>query len=131
MRNVLYSLDADPNDIDEEYWREAILQKSYYRSDIGFDRYRWALRCGLLARRYCGKKTGLKDVLAGLAKGWSKFGGPTGLTWEQARDAVTDAWEHADMLLADSIANRGGFKSPPTFSEHGSLVPRNFDEPNL
>jgi hypothetical protein len=130
MRKASNSIDAASADIDEKYWREAILQKSYYRGDIGFDRYRWALRYGQMARKQHGNKTVLKDVLTDLADGWSKFGGPSGLTWEEACDAVRDAWDHTDVLVADAIANQAGFKSPPTFAEHGSLVPRNVDEPN-
>jgi len=126
MRNAPNSID----DIDDKYWRETILQRSYYRSDIGFDRYRWALHFGQMARKLHGNATVLKDVLTDLERDWMKFGGPSGLSWDEAREAVKDAWEQADTLVADAIANQGGFKSPPTFIEHGSRVPRNVDESN-
>ena len=72
----------------------------------------------------------MKELLAELAAGWNKFGGPRGLTWESAQEAVVDTWNYADLLIADAIANQAAFKSPPTFAEHGSRVPRNLDEPN-
>jgi hypothetical protein len=130
MRHAFLSVDPDHIAIDEQYWREAILQKQYYRSEIGFDRYRWALRYGQTARNHHGGKAALNDVLTELAEGWGKFGGPSGMTWEEARDAVVDSWHHTDMLIAEAIASQAGFESPPTFAEHGSRVPRNLDEPN-
>jgi hypothetical protein len=120
-------------DLDEKYWREAVLSKPYYRAQIGFDRYRWALRYGLLAhQRHGGKGRNVEtgDIIRELMAGWEKFGKPSGLTWDEAREAVIDSWSHADSLIADSIANHGGFDSPPTFTEQGCLVPRNLDEPN-
>ena len=130
FRRSAHSLEQGHLDVDERYWRDAILQKSYYRPEIGYDRYRWALRYGQMARRHHKDGVGINDVLAELADGWSKFGGPSGLTWEQARDAVIDSWNRAETLEADAIANQAGFESPPTFTEHGTHVPRNVDEPN-
>jgi hypothetical protein len=122
---------AEHADIDEKYWRAAILQKPYYRGEIGFDRYRWALNYGQMARKRHGHDVKIDQVLQELADGWSKFGGPSGLTWEEAHEAVKDSWNYTDTLVAESIAKQAGFKSPPTFTEHGARVPRNLDEPNL
>jgi hypothetical protein len=123
---------ADPGhaDLDEAYWRQSILAKGYYRPEVSFDRYRWALRYGQLARKKFGAGVKLKDVLDELAEGWKQFGGCSQLSWKEACDAVTDSWNHTETLMAESIASQGGYKSPPTFTEQGSRVPRNIDEPN-
>jgi len=124
------SFDCPDAEIDEKYWRQAILQRCYYRNDLGFDKYRWALRYGQLAHKRHGGHADFHDLVTELAAGWQKFGGPSGLSWEEARGAIEDSWERTDSLLAESIASRAGFKRPPTFSDHGNVVPRNVDEPN-
>jgi hypothetical protein len=132
MKHASQKQHTDPShDPDERYWRDAILQRCYYREEIGFDRYRWALRYGQQARKHHKHPVELHDVLAELADGWAKFGGPSGLTWAQARDAVIDSWYRTDMLLAEAIANHAGYKAPPTFAERGTRVPRNVDEANV
>ncbi len=131
MRHKAHRSSDQPGaDIDEVYWRKVILHKSHYDPEIGFDRYRWALRYGQMERRRRGENVKLDQVLSDLAEGWKDFGGPSRLTWEQARAAVADSWNNTETLVAESIANQGGFKSSPTFTEHGSRVPRNIDEPN-
>jgi hypothetical protein len=119
-----------PADIDEKFWRKAILQHTFYKPEVGFDRYRWALRFGQHARRRHKGNASFEEVAADLSASWLAFGGPAGLTWDEARDAVYAAWEHAGMMNAEAIAGRGGFKEPPTFSSQGNVVPRNIDEPN-
>ena len=126
----VHDLDSPHLDVDETYWRDAILQKKYYRQDIDFDRYLWALRYGQQARGRHGHQVEIAEVLQDLSEGWAKFGGPSGLTWEEARDAVIDSWHRTDMLMAEAIANQAGFKTPPTFMERGTKVPRNLDEAN-
>jgi hypothetical protein len=77
-----------------------------------------------------GPNVNLKDALADLTEGWDKFGGPDGLTFAETVDAVTNSWHRSNELTADAIANHKGFRSPPTFTEKGNLVPRNVDEAN-
>ncbi len=127
----VHDLDSPHAQIDETYWRDAILQRQYYGEKIGFDRYRWALGYEQSVCLRNGRQMEINEVLADLADGWTKFGGPTGLTWEEARDAVIDSWYRTDTLMAEAIANQAGFKTPPTFSERGSKVPRNVDEANV
>jgi hypothetical protein len=121
----------EPPELDEDYWREAIGQRGYYRADVGFDRYRWALRYGQLAKRLHGPDVQFEDLIAELAAGWEKFGGPSNLSWEEARDAISDSWHFTDSLLAETIASRAGFESAPTFIENKGVVPRNVDESNI
>jgi len=117
-------------EIDDKFWRHAILQRDYYRPEVGFDRYRWALRFGQMARKRHHGSVTFTEVMDELAAAWKDHGGPSGLSWEEACAAVQDSWEHSHTKLAETIASQAGFKSPPNFREHGNLVPRNLDEPN-
>jgi hypothetical protein len=115
---------------EETFWHKAIHQHNFYRPEIGFDRYRWALRFGRLARKRHKGDVSFSAVAAELEKAWKDHGGPSGLSWEEARDAVHAAWERSGTLQAEAIASHAGFKEPPTFSDNGGIVPRNVDEPN-
>jgi hypothetical protein len=121
---------GDASAIDEEFWRKTIRQRAYYRPEIAFDRYRWALRFGQLARKRHKGSAQFEEVIADLEAGWKRFGKASQLTWQEARAAIEDSWEHTGTLLAEAIASRAGFKRPPTFGDHGKVVPRNIDEPN-
>jgi hypothetical protein len=120
----------DTSQSDEQFWRDAILQRGFYKPEVGFDRYRWALHFGQMARKHHKHDATFETAIADLESGWKEYGGPSGLSWEEAREAVQASWEHTGTLLAEAVAGRAGFKRPPTFSEHGSVVPRNIDEPN-
>jgi hypothetical protein len=130
MRRRCQHIDLEPADIDAKYWREAVVQPDSLVHDVRFDRYRWALRYRQNARHHHGRNLEMNALLKELAEGWSKFGGPSELTLVEARQAIMDSWSHTDTLAADAEANQGGFKSPPTFAQHGARVPRNIDESN-
>jgi hypothetical protein len=119
-----------PGEVDLHYWHKAVLQIRNGKRGAKFDRYRWALRYEQLARKRHGCGVNLKDVLADLTAGWDRFGGPSDLTLIEAKEAITNSWHRSDELTADAIANHQGFKSPPTFTDQGTLVPRNIDEAN-
>jgi len=121
---------AEVSEVDEKYWRAAIRQRAYYRPEIAFDRYRWALRFGQMARKRHKGSAQFQEVMADLEAAWKRFGKASQLTWEEARAAIADSWEYTGTLLGEAISSRAGFKHPPTFTEHGDVVPRNIDEPN-
>ena len=102
-------------EIDGKYWRKAILQRSYYRPEVGFDRYQWALRFGQMARKRHHGNVEFSQVVDDLAAAWKQFGGPVGMSWEEACSAIEDSWAHTDTLQAEAIASHAGFKSPPNF----------------
>jgi hypothetical protein len=118
------------DELDAYYWHRAVFQPRTPRNGAKFDLYHWALHYEQLARKRHGCDVSLNNVLEELAVVWEKFGGPEGLTLAQAQEAVTNSWQRSDELTADTIANQQGFKSPPTFTERGNLVPRNVDESN-
>jgi hypothetical protein len=117
--------------IDDQYWQEALKGRDYYRPDIGFDQYRRAIEFGARASAGRHGKATFEEMEAELRKSWEREAGGGPLTWEHARGAVADAFQHAaSTRKADAKANRGEFNKPPTFQENGNDVPRNVDEPN-
>lgn len=123
-------VDAGQAVIDTKYWRDAVLQLSSKGHDAAFDRYRWALRYRQAAKHHHGRNVEQDELLRELAHGWGEYGGPSELTLEEARKAIVDSWNHGETLIAEASANQAGFKSPPTFAQNGSRVPRNLDESN-
>jgi hypothetical protein len=82
---------------ESEYWRETYSTRPYYRSNYTFDTdYAPAYAYGSEARtRYVGRQW--DDSLENdLHQGWEKAKLKSRLTWEEARDAVRDAWERDD-----------------------------------
>jgi len=116
-------------EFDEKFWREAIQGRDYYRSEIGFESYRFAIEYGQVARANRGEEATFEQIEADLQKEWASFAPDARISWEQARGAVADAFKNSTKR-ADAIAQRGDFAKPPTFGEQGENVPRNLDEPN-
>jgi hypothetical protein len=123
---------TDPDNaarFNDEYWRENLARRAYYNPDITYDQYRLALEYGHAARQQYDPHIKFDNVAADLAAGWAAHQAATGLSWEEVKSAVEDAWQRGDEFVADAIANQGGFDAPPTFADHGRLTPRNRDEP--
>lgn len=118
------------SEIDEAYWKEAKAQHRYFKPEISFDRYRWALRYGQMARQRHGVDVTFEQIEADLRAGWSEFGGASQLTWDEAAGAIRAAWEYKGTLAGENMAQHGQFSHPPTFTDQGDLVPRGRDEPN-
>lgn len=115
----------------DEYWRENLTRRAYYNPDIGYDQYRKALEFGHAARQQYDPHIKFENVASDLESSWVAQHAGNGMSWEQVRSAVEDAWQRSDEMVADAIANQGGFDSPPTFQDHGRLTPRSRDEPNV
>ncbi len=82
----------DPT-IEAAYWRETAVDRPYYQSNLDFERdYHPAYRLGYETRikhtqdRYAQHEDSMK------AK-WQHVKAESRLTWEQAKEAVQDAWE--------------------------------------
>ncbi len=114
---------------DDPRWREQITRRAWYNPAISFEHYESALALGRSSREKLTNAT-FEQVVDELALQWAKGHGGTTPPWDQVRAAVEDAWNRGDEFSADAIALEGGFKSPPTFLEHGRSTPRNLDEPN-
>lgn len=80
-----------------EYWRQNYSSRPYYSSNFDYDAdYAPAYSYGSEARaRHANRQwdTGLESELGG---GWEKAKAKSRLTWEQAKDAVRDAWDRDD-----------------------------------
>lgn len=121
----------DMDNFDESYWQQTIKTRPYYRDEVGFDKYREALRYGSEARRKYGADASFDKIEHELASSWKS---QSGLSWSEARGAIEDAWKSGDTWkdskVGEAVAQQGGFDHPPTFDQDGSMTPRGRDEPN-
>jgi len=124
------SVEDDLPEVDERFWRKAVLQREHVGPECHFDKYRWALRLVQMVRRRHHEHIEYAEMMDELAAAWKEHGGPCGLSWEEAQAAVKDSWQHTGTIQAEAIASQAGFKKPPTFREQGNVVPRNTDESN-
>ena len=80
-----------------EYWRSTATTRPYYRSDYDFDSdYAPAYAYGSDARARYGDRRWDDSLENDLRSGWEKVKAKSRLTWEEARDAVRDAWDRDD-----------------------------------
>ncbi|KAF1701464.1 hypothetical protein [Pseudoxanthomonas suwonensis] len=82
---------------EEEYWRTKHANRPY--TDPGFEYdsdYAPAYRYGLEVREQSGSAPWSDSLEARARSGWDASRGRSRLTWEQARDAVRDAFERSD-----------------------------------
>jgi hypothetical protein len=110
-------------------WKERIENSSWYNPHIPIEHYRQAIQFGWETRRRIGKVP-FSEVKKELANIWAVEHATDGSMWNQVAPAVEDAWNEAEILDGDAVANKGGFKKPPTFVDNGTRTPRNVDESN-
>jgi len=96
---------SDTNDgikaaAEEAYWRDNYRFRPYSDDNVGFDQYRPAYRYGWEARsKFDGRRWA--EVERELERGWREGRGASRLCWNDARDAVKDAWHRVDHQIAD------------------------------
>lgn len=80
-----------------EYWREEHRNRPYYKPDYDYDRdYAAAYGLGLSARE-ADLDRSWEDVEHTLSRDWdSTARGDSRLAWDEAREAVRDAWDRTD-----------------------------------
>lgn len=79
---------------EDAYWRENYASRPYAEHNIGYDTYRPAYQYGWEARgRYPDRQ--FDDIEPDLRRDWEKSSGKT-LSWDKARPASRDAWDHID-----------------------------------
>ena len=85
---------ADMDGFDEECYRSAYRDASYYSTGRSWRDYAPAYRYGHAARAaHPGQR--FEDVEAELAANWSTLKSDSRLLWVEARGAVHDAWQHS------------------------------------
>jgi hypothetical protein len=86
---------------EDAYWRDNYRFRPYADENVGYDQYRPAYRYGYEARaRFVGQRWA--EVERDLERGWREGRGTSRLCWNDARDAVKDAWHRMDHHIADS-----------------------------
>ncbi len=78
---------------DAVYWRQALPQRHYVLLDREFERdYEPAYRFGHDQRQLHPHHSRFEDVEHTLQMRWAQFKVQSRLTWQEAKDAVRDAW---------------------------------------
>jgi len=89
-------VNVNPND----RWRESYVTRPYYQEaqldtpDLDYDRdFSKAYELGSRARSENDRSTSFKDVEDSLESSWNEIKAESRLKWEQAKQAVKDAWD--------------------------------------
>jgi len=78
---------------EEAYWRENYSSRPYVTRGANFNEYRPAYRYGVDAfTRHEGRS--FEQVEPELMRDWDRVKGISSLTWENAKHATRDAWQH-------------------------------------
>lgn len=90
------NININPHD----YWRESYLTRPYYQeaqlttSDLDYDRdFSKAYELGSRARAEHDRNTHFEDVEDNLKESWEELKAESRLRWEQAKQAIKDAWD--------------------------------------
>ena len=79
---------------EKKYWQDSYKSRPYYREGDEYTRYEPAYRYGLQTYNgHAGKSFDELDS-AELQKGWDSARGSSDMTWDEAKDAVRDSYEH-------------------------------------
>ncbi|RRN79364.1 hypothetical protein EIM50_08830 [Pseudoxanthomonas sp. SGD-10] len=83
------------------YYADQYEAADYYLSDYDYEDYRPAYRYGTYARSNLRGRVWDAELEQELERGWESARGSSRLDWEDARDAVWDAWHGAERLFPD------------------------------
>ena len=96
QNNVSNQVQSDPHD----YWRENYLNRPYYQEaqldtpDLDYDRdFSKAYEIGHRARADYDQDTDFNHVEGNLKESWENVKAESRLKWEQAKQAMKDAWD--------------------------------------
>lgn len=82
---------------ENEYWRSEHQSRPYVKEEFDFDRdYSAAYGFGLQAREQYGNR-GFEASENELREGWDRVRGDSRLEWNEARPAIRDSYERADL----------------------------------
>ncbi len=91
---------AAGEDLDEvaegDYWRQNFRRRPYYESGTPYEHYEPGYRYGwqsAIGEQFSGRE--FEDAESELERSWDALHGENARDWEEAREAVKDAWERA------------------------------------
>ena len=83
---------------EDKYWREHYYNTPYYHDEYEFDLdYQPAFAIGYILHEKYGKEAKFEDVEDALERLWGDLKGHSRLSWEEARQAIEDAWNHVEV----------------------------------
>jgi hypothetical protein len=80
--------------VEDDYWRRNYTSRPYVVAGARYDTYRRAYEYGWQAYQKNPTRT-FEEMEPQLREEWGR-GGPEGLTWDDAKDAVRDAWHRVE-----------------------------------
>ena len=83
----------------DRYYGEQYSKAAYYRNDFDFQDYRPAYRYGTQARSLSATSAWDADTESRLEQGWERAKGESRLSWQEAKEAVKDAWHRVERRL--------------------------------
>lgn len=86
---------------DDEYWRKRHETSDVVQKGTEFDHYKPAYQYGSSLARHPGSMTEYDDTT--VAAGWEQNRGETNLSYEEARPAIRDAYEHTLQLREEQL----------------------------
>lgn len=103
----LASADRDRGFEEEDrYWREQYSSRPYVAQGVGYEEYAPAYRFGSESRtRYAGRS--FDEAERDLERDWERRHGTSSLSWQNAKEAVRDAWHRVERALPGD-ADRDG-----------------------
>jgi uncharacterized protein (TIGR02271 family) len=91
----------DPTE-EDKYWKKTFKSRPYTAKGSRYEYYQPAYVYGREASLKHEGKT-FEDVESTLSRGWRKARGESELNWDQARDAVRDAWDRTIQLREEQL----------------------------
>jgi len=85
---------VDPT-AEEAYWRDNYRSRPYYDAGAEYDDYHPAYQYGWESRQKHRDKS-FDEAVAELERGWATAKSESSLSWDRARPATRDAWDHVD-----------------------------------
>jgi hypothetical protein len=87
----------DPT-VEERYWKDNYSKRAYAEKNVSYDVYQPAYRTGYEGyTRYPDKK--YEEVESDLRRDYEKSRGNSGLSWEKAKHATSDAWHRVEKAF--------------------------------
>ena len=83
----------------DQHFSENYSKADYYQKDYGFDDYRPAYRYGTQARASRPDATWSPETESELERDWDRVKGDSRLGWQEAKQAVKDAWHRVEHRL--------------------------------
>ncbi|PSR18035.1 hypothetical protein C8255_09520 [filamentous cyanobacterium CCP3] len=89
--------------LEEKYWRDNYRQRPYARPDYGYDDYGPAYRTGYEGYHlYSSQGLDFSQAEPHLRRDYDRHNRSGRLDWDQAKDAIQDAWQRLQSVVTDN-----------------------------